>query len=705
VSFISDDHFAELRNLFFESAAELVESLNEDGISLEKNVNDGELRQRVRRTVHTLKGDAAAAGFAELSELAHELEDVLSATTLHVSGPALANVVLQAADVFGDMLELYRKGETPLVPEALHEEIRACLMGVPEQPQTAGKAEPARSSWSEYDQLIMEEASRQGSPVLQLSLGIDPNCPSGVAAQMVRNALQSVGTLLAISPADGETSDGILRVAVATTQDAKLVCSLCRIPAVTTIVEVEQPTLPEAHSAPLSGRSTQSGGPPHAVPDQPPISTRELESGDGGEDSPAGRREAKTADPASRPGARDNIMRVDAARIDEALNLVGELIIGKSMLMQSLNEFEDRFAKDPVAAKFADAMAFQSRVLTDLQKSVMKIRMVPVDQLFRRFPRMARDLAKTCGKEFDLRMSGEDTDLDKGILDSLAEPLSHLIRNAIDHGLETPDERIAAGKPRTGTISLSAYHQGNHIVIECSDDGRGIDRDKLVGKAIDARAISVDEAAHLGDSEALALIFRPGLSTAEHVTKVSGRGVGMDIVKTVTERLKGSVHIESQVGRGTTFRLKVPLTLAIIKALMFRASERLYAVPLASVLEIARAYSSDVHRVDQHEVLQLRDEVLTLVRLDKLHHGAAPRPAKFFVVVISYGERKFGLIVDKLVGEEEMVIKALDDHLVATPYVSGASILGDGSVVLILNIQALGSTLGRVSARPMEVSA
>ena len=704
MSFISDDHFAELRNLFFEGAAELVESLNEDGIELEKNSGDGELRQRVRRTVHTLKGDAAAAGFAELSELAHELEDVFSATALQVSGAKLANVVLEAADVFGNMLELYRKGETPVVPEALHKEIRACLTAAPELPDVAVEAEPKRRSWSEYDQLILDEAARQGSSVLQLAIGIDPNCPRGVAAQMVRNVLQNAGTVLAISGAEDETTDRILRVALATAQDAKSLCNLCRIPAVTTTVEVEQLS-PEEQSTQVSARSAQSKNPPPAVPDQPATPTRELESGDGGEENSAERRDAKSADQAPRPAARDNIMRVDAARIDEALNLVGELIIGKSMLMQSLNEFEDRFAKDPLAAKFSDAMAFQSRVLSDLQKSVMKIRMVPVDQLFRRFPRMARDLAKTCGKEFDLHISGEDTDLDKGILDSLAEPLSHLIRNAIDHGLETPEERVAAGKPKTGNIGLRAYHQGNHIVIECSDDGRGIDRDKLVRKAIDARAISVDEAAHLGDSESLALIFRPGLSTAEHVTKVSGRGVGMDIVKTVTERLKGSVHIESQVGHGTTFRLKVPLTLAIIKALMFRASERLYAVPLASVLEIARAYSSDVHRVDQNEVLQLRDEVLTLVRLDKLHSGAGPRPAKFFVVVISYGERKFGLIVDKLVGEEEMVIKALDDHLVATPYVSGASILGDGSVVLILNIQALGSTLGRVTPRAMEVSA
>ena len=306
---------------------------------------------------------------------------------------------------------------------------------------------------------------------------------------------------------------------------------------------------------------------------------------------------------------------MEAERIDDVLDLVGELIIGKSMLQQSVTEFGRRFAKDPLRAKFADAMAFQAQVLNKLQRSVMKIRMVPVEQLFRRFPRVVRDVSKLQNKDVVLVLEGETTDLDKTILDALAEPMTHLVRNAVDHGIETPEQRLAAGKPAQGTIRLNAYHQGNQVIVEISDDGRGIDREKVVSKAIERGLIKPDDAARLNVTETLNLIFQAGLSTAEQVTNISGRGVGMDIVKAVIDRLKAVVAIQTEVGVGTTFRLRLPLTLAIIKALLFLANCRLYALPLGSVLEIARASEADVHIVDNHEVLQLREEVVTLVRL------------------------------------------------------------------------------------------
>jgi two-component system, chemotaxis family, sensor kinase CheA len=403
--------------------------------------------------------------------------------------------------------------------------------------------------------------------------------------------------------------------------------------------------------------------------------------------------------PSSLSTAHETTLRVDAEKIDAVLNLVGELIIGKSMLTQSISEFDKKFGRDPLHAKFADVLSFQARVLADLQKSVMKVRMVPVEQLFRRFGRIVRDVAKSCGREVKLELSGQTTDLDKSILDTLAEPMAHLVRNAISHGIESPEERVAAGKERFGTISLNAYHQGNNVVIEVSDNGRGIEREKVVNKAIERGLLQQTEARNLTEGEALNLIFHPGLSTAEEVTSVSGRGVGMDVVKTVLDRLKGSVAIETEVGQGSTFYLKVPLTLAIIKALMFRSAEKLYAVPLTSVVEIVRANEAEIHRVDQHEVIRLRNEVLTLVRLNRLA-GQAQATSKVFVIVVAVGDRKFGLLVDKLVGEEELVIKALDHHLVSTELVSGASILGDGTVVLILDVQAVVSKLGR--ARTQE---
>ncbi len=392
---------------------------------------------------------------------------------------------------------------------------------------------------------------------------------------------------------------------------------------------------------------------------------------------------------------------MDAARIDAVMNLVGELIIGKSMLNRTLSEFDQRHARDPVRTKLADAVAFQARILDELHKCVLKIRMVPVEQLFRRFPRLLRDVAKQCGKDVALEISGQNTDLDKGILDSLAEPLMHLVRNAVDHGIEPADERLTAGKPARGTVYLNAFHQGAQVVIEVRDDGRGMDLSLLRARAVQKGILKLEEAQRLTEQETLDLIFESGLSTASEVTEVSGRGIGMDVVRTVLDRLKGTVHVSSKKGRGSTFQLRVPLTLASIQTLLFRVGGRLFAVPLSSVVEITRIMDHDIHRVDQREVLRLRDQILTLVRLNQLSrlHSIDTQPArkKNFVIVIGAAEKRFGLLVDSLVGEEELVIKALPGEIVSSDLVSGASILGDGTVVLILNVPAVLSRLSRAT--------
>jgi two-component system chemotaxis sensor kinase CheA len=312
---------------------------------------------------------------------------------------------------------------------------------------------------------------------------------------------------------------------------------------------------------------------------------------------------------------------------------------------------------------------------------------------------VVRDISKLLGKEVVLEVEGKDTDLDKSILDALAEPMMHLVRNALDHGMESPEERLAAGKSPQGHLRLNAFHQGNHIVIEVSDDGRGIDRHTLAAKAVQKGVVTAEEIERMSESEVLELIFESGLSTAKEITQVSGRGVGLDVVKAVLERMKGSVSVLTELGQGTTFQLKVPLTLAIIKALLFRAGQRLYALPLGTVLEITRAQENQIHIVDHREVLQLREQVLTLVRLNRLDKSlASPKSKRMFVVVVAIAGRKFGLVVDRLVGEEELVIKALDTDLISSELVSGASILGDGTVVLILNIAAVVEKLGRMKS-------
>jgi two-component system, chemotaxis family, sensor kinase CheA len=321
-------------------------------------------------------------------------------------------------------------------------------------------------------------------------------------------------------------------------------------------------------------------------------------------------------------------------------------------------------------------------------EKMLSLQLQPMRGFLLSFARYARELARSLKREVEVELEGEETRLDRRIARELEEALLHLVRNAVDHGIEAAAERRAAGKPERGAIGMKAYHQGNQVVVEISDDGRGIDSGKVLAKAVERGMLTAEEAGQMDDSQVADLIFRPGFSTADRVTAISGRGVGMDIVQAVMHRLKGTVSIVSRRGAGSTIFLKVPLTLAIIKALMFRVDEHLYALPLNTVAEIARSREAEVHRVDGHEVLQLRKDVLTLLRVGR-RHQQEDQDRKFFVVTINVGDRKFGLMVDDLVGEEELVIKPLDDHVVATDLVSGASILGNGTVVLVLNLGAV----------------
>jgi two-component system chemotaxis sensor kinase CheA len=701
VSFFPDDHASELRELFFESATELLQTLNEEGLELEKRPEDEEILRRVRRTVHTLKGDSAACGYTELSETAHALEEVLRPDIAALSKQALAEVVLIAADTFSSMLSAYRGSLQPPAGEELKQHIlsltRKPASHVPYKLQ-------ARFVWSEYEQIVVADALGRGESVYHVAFSIEPQCPMRSAAmQLIRNVLQDCGRLLAVAPDQSTLSNDldVVEAAISSENSEEWIAKKCRIPSVVAEVLVQK----------AGHEQQQADDVLDIVKHVTTSSEDETEVAIHAEETAA--RAAAPAKAASVPadnslanapadtqstsfaGMSETLLRVDAERIDSVLNLVGELIIAKSMLHQAINEFDKRHPKDPLKMRFSDAMAFQARIMNDLQKSVMKIRMVPVEHLFRRFPRVVRDVAKSCGKEVNLVVTGQDTDLDKSILDMLAEPLAHLVRNAVDHGIESPTERINDGKPAQGTVTLDAYHQGNQIVIEVSDDGRGIDRERLIAKAVERGLIKPGDAAVLGETDINNLIFHPGLSTADQVTAISGRGVGMDVVKTVLEKLKGSVSIRTTAKKGTTFYLKVPLTLAIIKALLFRVGDRLYAVPLASVVEITRTTQGALHRVDSHDVMQLRSEVLMLLHLHRLEKEQADTD-KMFVVVISTGERKFGLVVDQLIGEEELVIKAMDDHLVATDLVSGASILGDGTVVLILNLSSVVAKLGRL---------
>ncbi len=689
-----DDRMGELRELFFESAGELVQRLNEEALRLEKSPGEPEISRSLRRTVHTLKGDSAACNFRELSELAHEFEDVL---TLDNAAAArfVPELALRAADLFAALLEAYR-GKTSLPDiQPLRDDIAKLAHpgAVSEAPRKTRSKTRSKTSrpvvrWSEYEQLAIARALEEGKRVHQVALQLDPECVMPIAArQMLQLAMAGLGEVLALYPAEGSTERSTrIEAALASPKSVEQIRTQCTIPTISKDVTVAL-LRRQARASQVS--PTESAGVPESKNEAQPQAPAGAEASDAPPNLEA-------AAPATTT-ASENVLRVDAERIDSVLDLVGELILAKSMLQQALVEFAERFPKDSLRGRFSDAMAFQSRVLNDLQRSVMKVRMVPVEQLFRRFPRVLRDVAHHCGKEVELVVRGGDTDLDKSILDALAEPLTHLLRNAVGHGIEASAERVAAGKRPQGTLRLSAYHQGNQVVIEVFDDGRGIDIEKVRAQAVRQGIVKPEDAAGMTETESLELILRPGFSTAEEITELSGRGIGLDIVSSVLTHLKGTVQIETSAGQGTTFRLRLPLTLAIIRALLFRVEQRLYALPLNTVAEIARTAEAAIHDVGHYEVLQLRDDVLPLLRL-----GAAPPSGpesarrKVFVLVINHGNRKFGLIVDELASEEELVIKALDDRSITTDLVSGAAILGDGRVVLILSLIGLVERFTRV---------
>jgi two-component system chemotaxis sensor kinase CheA len=641
MSFLSDKDAAELRELFFDSAIELVHSLSDACLELERRPKSTEALSELRRAVHTLKGDAAAVGFFELSTLAHELEAALTAEACERAPGAVVQAALMASDVFTEMLQAWR-GKSGL-PDA--SELRAVINNV----CSAEKIVPTQAA---------ETSNEAGRFEIQLEL-CNPAMKS-VAREMVARALGGIGEMLC----ESEASPAELSYVLISTHSPEEIEKTCRIPAVISSVAV----------TPL----------------------RSLPSGDRGVSNLPRTPTAVTT------GTR---LRVDAHRVDAVLNLISELVIGKSALNQLASQIVERLGRDPLRSRLGDAIAKQSATLNELQKLAMRMRMIPVEQVFRRFVRVVRDVSLASGKEVSLEIAGGETELDKSVLDVLVEPLTHLIRNAVDHGIEAPAERLAAGKSRTGTVRLTARQRSNHIEIECADDGRGIQKSKLLARAIECGAIRPEEAQRLSEQEMFSLIFDPSLSTAEEITEVSGRGVGMYAVKAALESVKGSVVIDSTEGAGTTFVLRVPLTLAITPAMMFTAGAELYAVPMDSVLEIARVSSADIHIYAEREFLLWRNTAVPVCRIAELgsSHDVPANPAKReFVVLVSSEGQEFALVADRLVGEEELVTKTLSSGNEATGIVSGAAILGDGRIALVLDLSALRSRTIEAAERGLQ---
>ncbi len=632
----------DLRELFFTEACEILQALDQEVLKLESGTDKAGALRTIQRYLHTLKGNSRALGFSSLNTLSHKAEDLLKTIqdTSAGTNEELIDLLLAVHDRLQSTVENYRSNNDTALDKRLVERIDDHLNAL----ETNGKSQ--REAGDETD-------GEDGQAVYDIAVAFDRNgIMKSSGANMILERLGALGEVISVEPAPGSAMierAGRFAIQLRSQEPAELIKELITIPQIVKDVEITlRGNGSEMHSG--EGQSTLTG-------------TTAVQS-----------------------------LRVDSGRIDKILNLVGELVIGRSMIGQVLAEMGERNKKDDLSKKLGDANAFMEKTLSQLQKNVMKIRMLPVSLIFRKFPRVVRDLSLEQGKQIELVMEGENTELDKSILDVIGEPLIHLVRNAVDHGIELPDERERTGKPRTGKVTLRAYHESNQFVIDVVDDGKGLDPSLLRKKAVEKGIWTADEAARLTDEEALDLIFLSGFSTAAVVTDISGRGLGMDIVRTTVESLKGRIKLHALPGLGSTFTIRLPLTLAIIRAMLFRIGDRLFALPMSSIDKIVRIRDNELQTIAGKSVLRHRDNVVSLVSLDGslgIRQNSAGRDQNRFVIIVSLGDRLCGFVVDRLVGQQELVIKALDNHWGTVNCTAGASILGNGRVVLILDAPSI----------------
>ena len=631
------DDMKEIMEDFLIEAFELIEQIDHDLVELESNPEDLELLNRIFRVAHTVKGSSSFLNFDVLTELTHHMEDVLNKARkgeLKIT-PDIMDVVLESVDMMKGLLESIRDNGSDSAAgiDIKNICVRLTQISEGEAPSAAAEATAAPSP----------EPVKEPEPV----------APAEEAAPEVSDAELS-------KLSDSE-------------------------------VEAEIERLLKVRKAEDQARRASKGIAPKSPKEIAPATS--AAPAPAARPAPSRERDTDKKVPAASSGAvaQEQTIRVEVKRLDHLMNLIGELVLGKNRLLKIYDDVEERYEGEKFLEELNQVVSSLSLVTTDIQLAVMKTRMLPIAKVFNKFPRMIRDLSRDLGKQIDLEISGEETELDKSIVEEIGDPLVHIIRNSCDHGIEDPETRKAMGKPEKGLVQLKAYNEGNHIVVEIVDDGKGLDADMLKSKSIEKGIITEREADAMSEKEAFGLIFRPGFSTAAKVTNVSGRGVGMDVVKTNIEKLNGIIDIESEVGKGTVMKLKIPLTLAIIQSLLVGTQEEFYAIPLASVLETVRVPIDDIYTIDGKNVLRLRDEVLSLVRLsdvfgvEKVFDGGDHT----YVVIIGVAEAKLGIIVDTLVGQEEIVIKSMGDYLQNIPGIAGATIRGDGRVTLIIDVGAM----------------
>ena len=648
------DEFQEILQDFLVESFELVEKLDEDLVELETNPEDLELLNRIFRVAHTVKGASSFLNFDVLTHLTHHMEDVLNKARhgeLIITSDVM-DVVLESIDLMKALLNIIRDTSSDAGVD-----VSDCVTRLDVVSGGDGSVETPvveEAPVVEETPAVAEEIQTDSDD----DIDYDSMDPDEIEAEIERLLNQR------------QDEDKAKRAAKIAAGE--------KVPEAPPAPDSDEPkSEPEAKPEPAPAPAA-----PAPVSKPAPVVKKEIPASD----------DAKAAAPAKRaPATVEQTIRVDVKRLDHLMNLIGELVLAKNRLIKINDDVEERYEGEEFLEELNQVVSIVSLVTTDLQIAVMKTRMLPIGKVFNKFPRMIRDLTRELNKKIELEIFGEDTELDKSIVEEIGDPLVHIIRNSCDHGVEMPADRVAKGKTESGTIKLKAYNEGNAIVIQIDDDGKGLDTEMLKNKCLEKGLITEKEADSMSDKEAFALIFRPGFSTAAAVTNVSGRGVGMDVVKTNIEKLNGIIDIDSELGVGTSIKLKIPLTLAIIQALLVGVQEEHYAIPLASVLETVRISKDEIYTVENRSVMRLRDDVLSLVHIGDIFEVTRILDAgeHAYVVVLGLGAQKLGLIVDTLVGQEEIVIKSMGDYLKGIDGIAGATIRGDGGVTLIVDVVAL----------------
>ncbi|WP_120984428.1 chemotaxis histidine kinase/response regulator CheAY2 [Helicobacter pylori] len=647
------DDLQEIMEDFLIEAFEMNEQLDQDLVELEHNPEDLDLLNRIFRVAHTIKGSSSFLNLNILTHLTHNMEDVLNRARkgeIKIT-PDIMDVVLRSIDLMKTLLVTIRdtgsdtnNGKENEIEEAVKQLQAITSQNLEGAKETSGTKETPQKEVKEEvkEEIKANKAPTAENPASDNPLADEPDLDyANMSAEEVEAEIERL--LNKRQEADKERR-------AQKKQEAK--------------PKQEVTPTKEAHKT--------------ETPKAPKTETK-------------AKAKADTEENKAPSIGVEQTVRVDVRRLDHLMNLIGELVLGKNRLIRIYGDVEERYDGEKFLEELNQVVSSISAVTTDLQLAVMKTRMQPVGKVFNKFPRMVRDLSRELGKSIELIIEGEETELDKSIVEEIGDPLIHIIRNSCDHGIEPLEERRRLNKPETGKVQLSAYNEGNHIVIKISDDGKGLDPVMLKEKAIEKGVISERDAEGMSDREAFNLIFKPGFSTAKVVSNVSGRGVGMDVVKTNIEKLNGIIEIDSEVGVGTTQKLKIPLTLAIIQALLVGVQEEYYAIPLSSVLETVRISQDEIYTVDGKSVLRLRDEVLSLVRLSDIFKVDAilESNSDVYVVIIGLADQKIGVIVDYLIGQEEVVIKSLGYYLKNTRGIAGATVRGDGKITLIVDVGAM----------------